>query len=167
MNQQRLFSREEYDHAFRYSLSLAQNEDNAFDLLQTSFEKLLKKLVSGEEIPNLRGYLYRIIRNQFIDNVRHKKRWKWEEFPDEGNVAMLHPSQMEDLFLNRSEVEHLLKEVSPVERELLYLSAVEEYSVQEIADLTQTPKGTLLSRLHRLKLRIRNQYQQELQEKAQ
>ncbi|MGK0290726.1 MAG: RNA polymerase sigma-70 factor (ECF subfamily), partial [bacterium] len=58
----------------------------------------------------------------------------------------------------KEEVEILLDQASPAERELLYLSAVEEYSIQEIAEITQTPKGTLLSRLHRLKNKIRDQF---------
>ena len=37
---------------------------------------------------------------------------------------------------------------------MLYLWAVEEYTVDEIALLTETPRGTLLSRLHRLKKRV-------------
>ena len=43
------------------------------------------------------------------------------------------------------------------ERELLYLFAIEGYTVQEIADDLGMKKGTLLSKIHRLKARLRTQ----------
>jgi len=44
----------------------------------------------------------------------------------------------------------------PSPRELLYLWAVEEYTSKELADLFNVPPGTILSRLHRLKIKICN-----------
>ena len=47
--------------------------------------------------------------------------------------------------------------MQPEERELLFLWAVEEYTIEEIAHMKQVPKGTLQSKLHRLKKRIKLQ----------
>ena len=44
----------------------------------------------------------------------------------------------------------------PDERETLFLAVVEGYTAQEIADMTQRPRGTILSLLHRTKEKLRN-----------
>jgi DNA-directed RNA polymerase specialized sigma24 family protein len=53
------------------------------------------------------------------------------------------------------ELASALQQLRPDERELLYLSAVEEYSANEIAKLTHKPRGTILSILHRTKKKLR------------
>jgi RNA polymerase sigma-70 factor (ECF subfamily) len=55
------------------------------------------------------------------------------------------------LLIQAEEVADLLARLHDVERELLYLWAVEEYTIDEISELTGAPRGTLLSRLHRLR----------------
>ena len=44
--------------------------------------------------------------------------------------------------------------LEPMERELLFLWAVEGYTAQELADQTGAPRGTVLARLHRLRSKI-------------
>ena len=157
MKKKQLFSKDEYNQAYRYAISLCGNPDDAFDLVQTSFERLLKRGI--QELDNPKLYLYRIIRNRFIDTCRQKKNWKFNEFHDESNIVHLNTHQFDDVLVAEGEVERLLQDVSPEDRELLYLSAVEGYSVTEISDFSGTPRGTILSRLHRLKLRIRKKFQ--------
>lgn len=159
-----IFSKDEYNQAYRYCISLCNNPDEAYDLLQTSFEKILKRGVDDLENPKL--YLYKIIRNRFIDICRKQKNWQLNEYRDESNVVHLNVPYFDDLLADKEEVARLLKNTSPEERELLYLSAVEGYSITEISKFSGTPRGTLLSKLHRLKLRIRKQFQANSAEKA-
>ncbi len=152
----KIFSEDEYNQAYRYSISLCGDPDEAFDLLQTSFEKLLKKGI--KELDNPKLYLYRIIRNQFIDNCRKNKNWRFNEFHEESNIIHLNSDRFDDILATKDEVARLLKSITPSEKELLYLSAVEGYSVTEMSELSGTPRGTILSKLHRLKIRIKKQF---------
>ena len=152
----KIFSEDEYNQAYRYCISLSGDPDEAFDLLQASFEKLLKRGVEDLESPKL--YLYRIIRNQFIDLRRKDKTWRFNEFHEETNIIHLNSDRFDDILATKDEVETLMKSMSPEERELIYLSAVEGYSVTEMSELSGTPRGTLLSKLHRLKLRLKKQF---------
>ncbi|MBU2511033.1 sigma-70 family RNA polymerase sigma factor [bacterium] len=161
---EKIFSEDEYNQAYRYSISLCGDQDEAFDLLQTSFEKLLKKGV--KELDNPKQYLYRIIRNQFIDNYRKNKNWKFNEFNEESNIIHLNSDRFDDVLATEDEVAQLMKSISPSERELLYLSAVEGYSITEMSELSGTPRGTLLSKLHRLKMRIKKQFPNNSAEQA-
>ncbi len=153
----KLFTKSEYNQAYRYAISLCNDPDEAFDLLHTSFEKILKRGV--EHLDNPKVYLFRIIRNEFIDRYRRRKKMQLSEFNDELAVVQLDENQLEKLIINKDEVSHILADVNPIDRELLYLSVVEGYSISEISELNGTPRGTLLSKLHRLKLKIRKKFQ--------
>jgi RNA polymerase sigma-70 factor (ECF subfamily) len=60
-------------------------------------------------------------------------------------------------------MEAILAGLKPAEREILYLSAVEEYTTAEIAEMTGRPRGTVLSLLHRTKLKLRKRLTHEAQ----
>jgi RNA polymerase sigma-70 factor (ECF subfamily) len=64
------------------------------------------------------------------------------------------PRVMEDIVIAEHEVAALMAMLEPLERELLYCWAVEGYTAQEIADWTDSPRGTVLSRIHRLRQKI-------------
>jgi RNA polymerase sigma-70 factor (ECF subfamily) len=58
---------------------------------------------------------------------------------------------LEDIIIREQEVGEFTQQLSPEENELLYYWAVEGYTVQELSDETGKPKGTLLSRLYRIR----------------
>lgn len=143
---------------YRYAISLTHNEDQAYDLLQSCIEKYLKAQLSDIESPV--AYIKRMIRNEFIDQTRRNRFHHdvdsdtLERINDESALAEV---SLEDVFVRQSEVSSLLGTMNAQERELLYLWAVEEYTLEEIAQMKQVPRGTLLSKLHRLKKRIKLQ----------
>ena len=147
---------------YRYALSLSNNEDQAYDLLQSCIEKYLKADTANIETPV--AYIKRMIRNEFIDKTR---RARFQHDVDAEDLERIHDENareeisLEDVFVRQSEVNALLGTMKADERELLYLWAVEEYTLAEIAEQKQIPRGTLLSKLHRLKKRIQLQQRSE------
>lgn len=143
---------------YRYAISLTHQEDQAYDVLQSCVEKFLKADQSA--IQSIEAYLMRMIRNEFIDQTR-KKCFYSDVGPEIverlNNESALEEISLEDVFVQQSEVESLLGTMSGDERELLFLWAVEEYTLEEISQIKQVPRGTLLSKLHRLKKRIQLQ----------
>jgi RNA polymerase sigma-70 factor (ECF subfamily) len=143
---------------FRYAISLTHQEDQAYDVLQSCVEKFLK--ADHSSIQSVEAYLMRMIRNEFIDQTRKKCFYSdvgpevVSKISDESALGTL---SMEDVFIQQSEVESLLGTMSGDERELLFLWAVEEYTLEEISQMKQVPRGTLLSKLHRLKKRVQLQ----------
>lgn len=143
---------------YRYAVSLTHQEDQAYDVLQSCVEKFLK--VDHSAIESAEAYLMRMIRNEFIDQSR--KRCFYSDVGPEivtkiSDEASLETLSLEDVLIQQSEVESLLGTMSGDERELLFLWAVEEYTLEEISQIKQVPRGTLLSKLHRLKKRIQLQ----------
>ena len=153
-----MLDKERLNQLYRYAISLTNNDNQAYDLVQSAVEKYLKADLGDIEKPV--AYLKRIIRNEFIDQAR-KKRFYHDVDPEVmsriSDENSLNELSLEDIFVQQSEVAALLGTMQPEERELLYLWAVEEYTIEEIAQIKQVPKGTLQSKLHRLKKRVQLQ----------
>lgn len=153
-----MLNKELLNQLYRFAVSLTNNEDQAYDLLQSCIEKYLKANKADIDTPV--AYLKRMIRNEFIDQTR-RKRFQYEVDPETidkiNNESALEDISLEDIFIQQSEVSALLGTMNSEERELLYLWAVEEYTFEEIAQMKQIPRGTLLSKLHRLKKRVQLQ----------
>ncbi|MGL1902462.1 MAG: RNA polymerase sigma factor [Fibrobacterales bacterium] len=128
---------------YRFALSLTNEPAEAEDLVQDSWIKLYEKNGAIESRP----LLFTVIRNKFIDQWRRKKSVPMVEF----DAATEQPESCDDmdnqLLLKR--VYDALEQISPHEREALYLQCIEEYTAQEISDLTGQPRGTVLSHISR------------------
>ena len=148
---------------YRYCLTLTGNEADAGDLLQESYKNYLARKKTTATSP-LR-YFLRVIRNQHIDNLRTQSEDILDEL-DEDSVVHIDWRSLEDIVIERDEVEKLLRSVSPEEREILFLWAVEEFTAQDISEQLELPLGTVLSKLHRLRKKIRSQSDGSLSENA-
>lgn len=155
MKKRNVFEQEEFQRAYGYCLTFTRNEEDAWDLLQSSYEKFLKK--DGQRFEKPKAYLYMIIRNQYIDDFRKGVKWNYTDYQEYGKTAIVEESSLEEVLISHEEFDFMMNLLSEKERELLYLWAIEQYTVQEIADFTKSSKGTLLSRLHRLKKKLRRE----------
>jgi len=153
-----MLDKELLNQLFRFATSLTNDDDQAYDILQTCIERYLR--ADLKDIKEPVAYLKRMIRNEFIDQIR-KKRFYQDVDPDVAcrisDQYSLNDVSLEDIFVQQSEVTALLGTMQPEEREILYLWAVEEYTIEEISQMKQVPPGTLLSKLHRLKKRVQLQ----------
>jgi RNA polymerase sigma-70 factor (ECF subfamily) len=66
----------------------------------------------------------------------------------------LDESSLEDVVIASHDLESLWPTLEPIDREVLFFWAVEGYSMIEIADKLTISRGTLLSRIHRLRIRL-------------
>ena len=149
-------NRNELQTLYRYCYSLVNNKNEADDLLQSGLEKWLK--LDQQKDYSL-AYIRKIIRNQFIDQCRRKKRVPFEQF-DETTPLIMSSESMEQALIDDQEVELLMDKLNAGERETLFLWAVMEYSASEIASETGEPRGTILSRLYRIKSKINSENNQ-------
>lgn len=149
-----MFDDEELNQLYRFCYSLTTDESSAADLLQTALEKYLK---SQRTITNQRAFIYRIIRNQFIDDYRRQRKRPTEtleiqDYPD------FDVKTLESLVIDDDLIEQVMLQLDSLEREILFYWAVEGYSTREIANMLALPKGTVLSRIQRMRLRIQQMF---------
>ncbi len=109
----------------------------------------VEKVMGRPFVLNKVAYAKKCIRNKFFDE-RNRKEDLVSDLQINSQL-----SDLEDVMIKKSEVKDILSRLGPEERELLYLWAVEDYTLKEIADETGQPKGTLTSRLFRLKNKLR------------
>lgn len=151
----------ELNRLFRYGLALSGDRDTAYDLLQSALLRWLEAPV--REVDDRLRYVLRIIRNLYFDRLRRDRRVQWVPLEDSEPVD-LDLAPLEQTLADTDEVAWLLADLSDAERELLYLWAVEGYTVDEISAHAQVPRGTLLARLHRMRRRIQSRRQDGLRE---
>lgn len=130
---------------YRYAVALTGNEGDAEDLLQDAWLSMLRA-----DAPRSRRYLFRTLRNKYIDVYRRRQVLDFEPLPEQ-----LQAPPGADL-ANRDTLLRALEVLRPEEREALYLCAVEGHSAREAAELLDRPRNTVLSLVHRGRARLRS-----------
>jgi RNA polymerase sigma-70 factor, ECF subfamily len=146
------FDREALQRAYRYCLALTGHEATAYDLLQDGLERYLRGVDVAE---NPKAMLYRILHNRFIDTRRTSR----DELHDDVEALdhqclSLGFHGLDDIVIAQQELAIIWRGLAPGERELLHLWAVEGYTAQEVAEQLGQARGTVLSRIHRLRRRL-------------
>lgn len=137
------------DSAYRYAHSLCANEALAEDLVQESWLRVVEHY--GADIA--KPVLFRTIRNLYVDRWRHEKRFPAEAFDESKAAASTSVADPHDPALDAA-LDSALRTLSSLERETLFLAVIEGYTATEIAVLTECPRGSVLSRLHRSKRKL-------------
>ncbi|HJY84532.1 MAG TPA: RNA polymerase sigma factor [Candidatus Binatia bacterium] len=138
---------------YRYAMSLTHDSTRAEDLLQDSWTAVLQ--AGGAQTI---GYLFSSIRSRFINQCRRERLVPMMQLDEATERGLLDSGENRNDDLVRANYESLEKALSqlrPVEREALFLAVVEGYTAQEIANLTQQGRGTVLSLIHRAKAKMR------------
>jgi RNA polymerase sigma-70 factor, ECF subfamily len=123
-----------------YVYRLVGSTRDAEDILQTAFLSLWDQLQRDAEIRNVRSWIYRVVHNLAMDQIRARDRREvteamWAARQDSAHRAASQSG--EAALVLRSELAHAMSILSPRERECLLLRA-EGLSYQEIADVLQT-----------------------------
>lgn len=143
---------EQLQQAYRYAISLTNDHGSAKDIVHSAYVSLLER--NMDDINNKQGYFLRCIRNTFIDKKRFNSRWLTVPEDHEDNTIDIGLETLESTIANQDLLKKLWGEFNPAEREVLYLWAVEGYTIDEISELTDTSRGTLLSRVHRIRKKV-------------
>lgn len=132
---------------YRYALSLTHQPATAEDIVQDAWVSIL-----SAQGPRTLRYLFCAIRSRVYDRWRREQWVVLEEYASDCTAEDSYEldRSVEGLFA-RDELKHILGQLRTQEREVLFLMSVEGYTAQEVADLTQRSRGTILSLLHRTK----------------
>ncbi|WP_394204291.1 RNA polymerase sigma factor [Shewanella waksmanii] len=145
-----MFDIEQLNGFYRYCFCLTLDKSHAEDLLQTVLEKWLK-LANRQQYHS--AYMRKMIRNQYIDDCRRQQCVAFDSIEQHAPV-LLDEQNLEQLTVQQDLIEKVIVQLSVSEREVLYLWAVVGFSATEIAAELAQPRGTVLSRLHRIKLKV-------------
>jgi RNA polymerase sigma-70 factor, ECF subfamily len=155
------------------ALRLTGNSADAEDLVQETFAKAFAGFGTFEQGTNLRAWLHRIQANAFYGTCRARRR-RPKEFPldtiePSSPERMAVASSAEDAALARMPDPVLKRALGELPARLattVYLADAEGYSYAEIARITGVPIGTVMSRLHRARKRLRAKLTDSMAERA-
>ena len=136
----------------RYARALTKNVQTADDLVQDCLERAWRKAHRWEPGTDLRAWLFTVMHNVFLNEVRRKRP---ETEPMEHTEYADPKPHTADAELNLRDLEQGLARLSPEHREVLLLVCLEEMSYEQVAVVTGVPIGTVMSRLHRARERMR------------
>ncbi|MGI8457957.1 MAG: sigma-70 family RNA polymerase sigma factor [Propionibacteriaceae bacterium] len=166
------------DQLYAAALRMTRNPADAEDVVQETFAKAYASFHQFTPGTNLKAWLYRILTNTYINSYRKKQRQPqladgsdvedWQLARAESHTsAGLKSAEMVALeHLPDSDVKDALQQLSPDFRLAVYLADVEGFAYKEIAEIMQTPIGTVMSRLNRGRTQLRRHLQDYARERG-
>ncbi|MBA4768634.1 MAG: RNA polymerase sigma factor [Porphyrobacter sp.] len=132
----------------RFAIGLAGSPADGDDLCQMTIERALSRRDQWQEGTRLDSWMYRIMRNIFIDERRASTR-RGETFVDEEAGLSVGADGGQEARVELSMVDRAMARLPEDQREAVLLVMVEGYSYKEAAAIVDCPVGTLNSRLVR------------------
>lgn len=151
---------------FPAAMRMTRNPSDAEDLVQETLAKAYAAFHQFRPGTNLRAWLHRILANTYINSYRKKKREPVQDLGSDlqdewhaGGDPLLPPTRSAEAEalekLADSDILQALRELPAEFRAAIYLADIEGYPYREIAEIMDTPIGTVMSRIHRGRARLR------------
>jgi len=143
----------------RLALRLTGSQEDADDLVQEFLSHLYPKAGAVLAVEQPRPWLMRVLYRLFVDRWRRRRADPVSDQPIEPDSQLSEAIDTPDAVFERrltaERLQDLLDALPDVQRELLILHDVEGYTLPEVAETLAVPLGTLKSRLHRARERLR------------
>lgn len=139
---------------FFFIRRIVRNEASDWDALQNTWIRVFAALPKMRDPAGLTAWLYRIARNTALNHVRDEARQQ-SDFVDDADT-LPGTSDADDFRLEDAEEIHkALDQLALPDREVLTLFFLDELTIAETAHVLDAPAGTIKSRLHFAKRRLR------------
>jgi RNA polymerase sigma-70 factor (ECF subfamily) len=142
---------------YRAAIAMCGNREDAEDLAQATFLKAFERFETFKKGTNCKAWLLSILRNKWIDLIRHRSTIGQVVQIDENLIVRqeqideLNYSNCEDLLANFSDgqVIKALRSLPDEQRLILFLIDVEQLRQEDVAEIMDVPVGTVKSRTSR------------------
>jgi len=143
--------REHSPMIYRTAYAVTGNQQDADDVLQTVFLKLIRREYPPDLKTNPKAYLHRAAVNLSLDVLRSRRRYTSTEGLEGFDIAVTNPNEAE----TPVELDAILTKLEPDAAHILVLRYVHDYSDAEIAKMLGRSRGSIALRLFRLRARVK------------
>jgi len=139
----------------RFAMSLCRQADVADDLVQITVERALNARDKHDPATRLDAWLFRILRNAFIDMTRRPRpRGVTVDIHDPPEAITVDGEKHTETVLMLASAEAAIDALPEDQRAVMVLICMEEMSYAEAAEVLGVPTGTVMSRLSRARLAV-------------
>jgi len=152
-----------FDALFNLALNLTRNRKDAEDLVQEAYLRAYRFFDSYQKGTHIKAWLFRILRNSFINRYRAQKvrpeevdfgkiEATYEQMIEETFIRDRTPPSPEELVMDGvldDEIQQAMGRLPEEYRTVVLMALLEEMSYKDIAAALSIPLGTVMSRLHR------------------
>lgn len=149
---------------YRVAFRITGNNEDAEDVLQTLFLRLLRREILPDMDRNPRAYMHRAAINIALDIVKHRARTV-SSANIEDYIREEAPTERLPAFRIQDWLRDALGELNPRAAEIFILKHVEGYDNAEIAEMLGTSRGTIAVLLFRARARLKKSVRKRLGEK--
>ena len=154
---------EHLDSLYGYALILTRDQTAAEDLVQETYLRAVRALGQLTPNSNLKSWLFVIMRNAWLNQLRHTRSGpRFVELDDENVESVYQNDRVNEdplvVYLRKMEREQIraaIADLPELYREIIVLRDLEGFSYQEIATMLSCPAGTVMSRLGRARAKLR------------
>ena len=146
------------DALYGYAMTLTRDTSEAEDLVQETYVRAARATNRPASDGNLKGWLFVIMRNAWLNEVRHKysgPMFVELESNESARDAQDSPHVVYLRKLEREQVRQAIESLPDAYREIVLLRDIEGFTYQEIATVLDCPAGTVMSRLARARGQLR------------
>jgi RNA polymerase sigma-70 factor (ECF subfamily) len=136
------------DALFRHCLFKVHDREIAKDILQETFTKTWLYISRGNEVKNMRAFLYKTLNNLVIDQYRKKQFSSLEDLSESGFEPRFEDGSVEDKIDGEMALK-LLDRLPEMYKEAIFLRFVNGLELSEIADITGESENTIAVHVHR------------------
>ncbi len=146
------------NNLYRLAYHYCGQQSDAEDLVQELLLKLIHRLDEMQKVEKLRPWLAKALYHLFIDRIRKQQRRPEVSLQPDQLETLQSPSDgghsAEKLVLINN-IEQALAQLKHEQRLLVVMHDIENYTLAELATIMDAPVGTLKSRLHRSRAKLR------------
>lgn len=144
---------------YRVAYRMTGNHESANDLVQETFLGAWRNIQQLSDLNKVRGWLFGILRNQYSKHLARQRR-----SPTSVNDLLEQIPAAEINSVLRDEIQEALEKLDDDQKVPILLVSMEGWSVDEAAEFLAIPRGTVLSRLHRGREKLRQLLQRDYPE---
>jgi RNA polymerase sigma-70 factor, ECF subfamily len=134
----------------RFARGLSSSVDEAEDLVQGACERALRGIDSWQPSGRFESWMFRILRNLWIDELRRRRTERIVDNPDAGSDLPGEDGRRTvEGRLELAKVRTAMARLPEQQREVLALVCIEDLSYRDAASVLEVPIGTVMSRLAR------------------